>query len=81
MLLKNDVALINGKYRCMVNGGSFVHPDTPLKLADYFQLRNVFKPGIIPDAPLDGLPGLSISVIDTKYHDYIHGFSKNFPFP
>ncbi|CAA3021488.1 L-ascorbate oxidase homolog [Olea europaea subsp. europaea] len=24
--------------RCMVNGGSFVHPDTPLKLADYFQL-------------------------------------------
>ncbi|MCO5554229.1 hypothetical protein L7F22_007757 [Adiantum nelumboides] len=32
-----------------INGWSFVHPDTPLKLADYFNLTDVFQLGAIPD--------------------------------
>ncbi|KAL2503971.1 SKU5 similar 18 [Abeliophyllum distichum] len=78
LVLENNVALIDGKYRYTVNGVSFVHPDTPLKLADYFQLPNVFKPGIIPDAPFDcPPPRLGTSVIDTEYHDYVHVVFQN----
>ncbi|KAL2468237.1 SKU5 similar 18 [Forsythia ovata] len=55
LVLENNVALIDGKYRYTLNGVSFVHPD---KLADYFQLPKVFKPGIIPDALFDCPPGL-----------------------
>ncbi|KAL0391888.1 UNVERIFIED_CONTAM: Monocopper oxidase-like protein SKS1 [Sesamum radiatum] len=77
LALKNDVAFINGQNRYTVNGVSFVHPDTPLKLADYYNLSDVFVPGIIPDAPSNSLPHLGVSVIDTKYHDYVHVVFQN----
>ncbi|PIN03524.1 Multicopper oxidase [Handroanthus impetiginosus] len=77
LILRNDVAFINGKYRYTVNGVSFVHPETPLKLADYYNLGNIFEPGIISDTPSDGPPHLGVSVIDTKYHDYVHVVFEN----
>ncbi|KAL0432345.1 UNVERIFIED_CONTAM: Monocopper oxidase-like protein SKS1 [Sesamum latifolium] len=77
LVLKNDVAFINGQNRYTVNGVSFVHPDTPLKLADYYNISNVFVPGIIPDVPSNSLPHLGVSVIDTKYHDYMHIVFQN----
>lgn len=77
LFLENDVAVIDGVYRYTVNGVSFVHPDTPLKLADYFNISGVFEPGFLPYAPLLTPPRLGVSVIDTKYHDYVHIVFQN----
>lgn len=77
LVLRNSVALLNGNYRSTVNGVSFVHPETPLKLDDHYKLSNVFELGIIPDAPLIGLPLLGVSVIDANYHDFVHVVFQN----
>lgn len=80
--LRNYVNMIGGKLRYTVNGISFVHPDTPLKLADYFQLSGVFVPGTIPDTPpvYSSFPAFGTSVIDATYHDYVHIVFEN-PLP
>ncbi|CAK9178410.1 unnamed protein product [Ilex paraguariensis] len=80
LIIENDVAEIGGKLRYTVNGVSFVHPDTPLKLADYFMLSDVFETGIISDTPQKDLPGLGTSVIDAQYHDFLHIIFQN-PLP
>eukprot|EP00252_Welwitschia_mirabilis_P006698 TRINITY_DN17592_c0_g1_i2.p1 TRINITY_DN17592_c0_g1~~TRINITY_DN17592_c0_g1_i2.p1 ORF type:complete len:311 (+),score=14.43 TRINITY_DN17592_c0_g1_i2:295-1227(+) len=51
IVLQSTAALIGGKRRFAVNGVSFVNPDTPLKLADYFQIKDVYSLGGIPDTP------------------------------
>ncbi|KAJ0096808.1 hypothetical protein Patl1_28775 [Pistacia atlantica] len=38
IVLANSASLINGKQRYAVNGVSYVNADTPLKLADYFNI-------------------------------------------
>ncbi|CAD6259993.1 unnamed protein product [Miscanthus lutarioriparius] len=43
--------LVDGKRRYAVNGVSFAEADTPLKLADYYNISGVFRLGGIPDAP------------------------------
>ena len=40
-----------GERRYAVNWVSFVEADTPLKLADYYNISGVFRLGGIPDAP------------------------------
>lgn len=60
-----------------MNGVSFLHPRTPLKLADYFQLSDVFEPGFLPASPVDDVPRLGISVIDANYHDFVHIVFQN----
>ncbi|CAO2043340.1 unnamed protein product [Urochloa humidicola] len=53
--LANSVGLVGGKLRYAVNGVSFAEADTPLKLADYYNISGVFQLGGIPDAPpVDG---------------------------
>ncbi|XP_075503419.1 L-ascorbate oxidase homolog isoform X1 [Primulina tabacum] len=49
--LATSAALINCKQRYAVNGVSFIPADTPLKLADYFNIAGVFHVGSIPDYP------------------------------
>lgn len=68
---------MDGQNRYTVNGISFLHPRTPLKLADYFHLSDVFEPGVVPDALVDDLPRLGVSVIDTKYRDFVHVVFQN----
>ncbi|KAF3446788.1 hypothetical protein FNV43_RR11968 [Rhamnella rubrinervis] len=71
--LENGVMTNQNKLRYTINGVSFVHPDTPLKLADYFQINHVFTPGIIPDMPdQTRMPTLGTSVIDALYRDFVH---------
>lgn len=48
--LSNTPGSVNGKQRYAVNGVSYVAPDTPLKLADYFKIDGVFSVGSIPDS-------------------------------
>ncbi|KAL3505405.1 hypothetical protein ACH5RR_035246 [Cinchona calisaya] len=79
LVLKSNMEYIKGKSRYTVNGVSFVAPDTPLKLADYFNISGVFESGMVPDIPpsADSLPSLGVSVIDTNYHDFVHVVFEN----
>ncbi|OMO87425.1 Multicopper oxidase, type 1 [Corchorus capsularis] len=77
LVLENNLMLLGNKARFTVNGVSFVHPDTPLKIADYFQLEDVFQPGSFPDRPTAGPPSLGTSFIDVLYRDYYHIVFKN----
>ncbi|KAF8405378.1 hypothetical protein HHK36_010282 [Tetracentron sinense] len=77
IILQNGIAIINKHQRYTVNDISFVHRDTPLKLADYFQLGDVFMPDTIPDTPDGRFPALGTSVIDARYHDFIHVVFQN----
>ncbi|KAK4792816.1 hypothetical protein SAY86_023251 [Trapa natans] len=50
--LVNSASRSNGKLRYAINGVSHVDPDTPLKLAEYYEAPDkVFKYDIIPDSP------------------------------
>ncbi|XP_043712183.1 monocopper oxidase-like protein SKU5 [Telopea speciosissima] len=80
IILENDMAIIGNHQRYTVNGISFVHPDTPLKLADYFQLNDVFNTDSIPKTPDGRYPALGTSVIDLKYRNFIHIVFQN-PLP
>ncbi|CAH2070558.1 unnamed protein product [Thlaspi arvense] len=51
LILESSEALVNKKQRYGINGISFVPADTPLKLADYFKIKGVFREGSIPDMP------------------------------
>ncbi|XP_028755243.1 L-ascorbate oxidase homolog [Neltuma alba] len=62
---------INGKQRYAVNGVSYVEPDTPLKLADYFNIPGVFSVGSIPSYPTGGGNAyLQTSVLGANYHEF-----------
>ncbi|XP_031475600.1 monocopper oxidase-like protein SKS1 [Nymphaea colorata] len=77
LLLENDRANLDGLPRYTVNGVSFLHPDTPLKLADYFQIDDVFSPAAIPDVPDGRSPSSGTSVIDVPYRGYVHIVFQN----
>lgn len=62
----------NHRLRYTVNGVSFLHPDTPLKLADYFQLADEFSSVVFPHSPVGNRPTMATSVIDANYRDFIH---------
>jgi hypothetical protein len=49
--LANSAGQVDGKLSYGVNGVSYVDADTPLKLADYYNITGVFHMGGIPDAP------------------------------
>lgn len=62
--------MINGKLRYAVNGVSFVVPDTPLKLADYFNISGVFT--------WDGAPTtMGTPVLRSNLHDFIEIVFQN----
>ncbi|CAL5187932.1 unnamed protein product [Lathyrus oleraceus] len=74
--LANSAPLINGKLRYAVNSVSYVNPDTPLKLADYFNI-----PGIIDNSiqitPSNAPAHIATSVLRTSLHDFIEVVFQN----
>ncbi|GAA0163460.1 oxidase [Lithospermum erythrorhizon] len=70
IIVANTARFINGKRRYAVNGVSFVQPDTPLKLADYFNIGGVFSIGSIPDRPNYGSGYLSSSVMHADFRSF-----------
>lgn len=76
LFIKNGLMYDLGmKLRYTLNGISFVHPDTPLKLAEYFQLPyDIASVDISPDSdsPFLTFPTLGTSVINFNCHDFIH---------
>eukprot|EP01018_Ginkgo_biloba_P018744 Gb_28564 [translate_table: standard] len=76
--LQNTAPIITGKQRFAVNDVSFIYPDTPLKLADYFQINNVFTLGGIPDSPVGNFPpGYGTPVIDALNRAFVHIVFQN----
>lgn len=76
-MLANSAPYINGKQRYAVNGVSYVNPDTPLKLADYFNIGGVFNLGSIPDSPNGGGAYLATSVMAADFRSYVEIVFQN----
>ncbi|KAK4584473.1 hypothetical protein RGQ29_022271 [Quercus rubra] len=77
IVLANSAPLINGKQRYAVNRVSYINADTPLKLADYFNIPGIFSLNSIQSLPSDGPAYLSTSVIPASLHDFIEVVFQN----
>ncbi|KAH6765448.1 SKU5 similar 16 [Perilla frutescens var. hirtella] len=77
IVLENTVARIDGKMRYAVNKISYTNPDTPLKLADYFNIPGVFTLNSTKDSPPAGPEVLGTSVLATTLHDFIEIVFQN----
>ncbi|KAG8385754.1 hypothetical protein BUALT_Bualt03G0078200 [Buddleja alternifolia] len=77
IVLANSAPYINGKQRYAVNSVSYVSPDTPLKLADYFKIGGVFSVGSIPDRPSFGNGYLATSVMHGDYRSFVEIVFQN----
>lgn len=69
--LANSAAKVDGKQRYAVNSVSFVDPDTPLKLADYYKIDGVFTLGSITDFPTGATLRMETPVMDSDYHAFV----------
>ncbi|XP_042509457.1 L-ascorbate oxidase homolog [Macadamia integrifolia] len=70
IILANSATKLNGKLRYAVNRVSYVNPDTPLKLADYYNISGVYDLNTIQDKPTSGPTYFGTSVIGTTLHDF-----------
>ncbi|KAH7520124.1 L-ascorbate oxidase homolog [Ziziphus jujuba] len=77
IVLANSASLINGKQRYAVNGVSYINPDTPLKLADHFQIPGVFSENSIQNLPSGGPASISSSVMPASLHDFVEIVFQN----
>ena len=68
---------MNGKQRYAVNSVSFVSPDTPLKLADFFKIGGVFKLGSIPDSPNGAKEHLDTAVMPADFRAFVEIVFEN----
>ncbi|KAI4321660.1 hypothetical protein MLD38_035018 [Melastoma candidum] len=75
--LANSAGLVNGKQRYAVNSVSFIAPDTPMKVAQYFNIEGVFRVGSISDSPTGGGIYLDTSVMRTDYRAFIEIVFEN----
>lgn len=78
IMLANSAPYINGKQRYAVNSVSYIAPDTPLKLADYFNIPGVFYVGSIPTSPTGGNNGyLQTAVMGANFHENVEIVFQN----
>ncbi|EYU44359.1 hypothetical protein ABFS82_08G046000 [Erythranthe guttata] len=77
IVLANSAPVINGKQRYAVNGVSYINSDTPLKLADYYNIPGVFSVNSIQSAPSGSGASLATSVLGTSHHDFIEVVLQN----
>ncbi|GFS38315.1 SKU5 similar 4 [Actinidia rufa] len=75
--LANSAPIINFKHRYAVNSVSFIPEDTPLKLAEQFNIPWVFNLGNIPDNPSGSGGYLQISVMDADFWAYVEIVFEN----
>ncbi|KAG9131954.1 hypothetical protein Leryth_023217 [Lithospermum erythrorhizon] len=67
---------INGKRRTTLSGVSFVNPKTPIRLADKYKLKGVYKLDF-PTKPLTWPPRLETSVINGTYRGFMEIILQN----
>jgi FtsP/CotA-like multicopper oxidase with cupredoxin domain len=77
IVLANSAVLINGKRRYAVNGVSYVNTNTPLKLADHFNITGVYRTNTIQDMPSGGSTSVATSVMPANLHDFIEVVFQN----
>ncbi|CAI0477497.1 unnamed protein product [Linum tenue] len=76
-VLKNKPPVqINGKKRATLSGISFINPATPIRLADQFKVKGVYKLDF-PNNPLTGPPKLETSVINGTYRGFMEVILQN----
>ena len=76
-VLKNKPpVMIDGKRRTTLSGISFVNPSTPIRLADQFKLKGVYKLDF-PTRPLTGPPKAETSVINGTYRGFMEVILQN----
>ncbi|KAI8022746.1 hypothetical protein LOK49_LG03G03860 [Camellia lanceoleosa] len=75
--LANSAAQVNGKQRYGVNSVSFVPADTPLKLADHFNIAGVYRINGIPDHPTGAKMHLDTSVMQADYRAFVEVVFEN----
>ncbi|KAI3991227.1 hypothetical protein MKX01_022448 [Papaver californicum] len=75
--LSSSAGFIDGRQRFAVNSVSFVPGDTPLKLADHFNILDVFRLGSILDYPPEGVMHQDTSVMAADYRSFIEIIFEN----
>ncbi|KAI3792341.1 hypothetical protein L2E82_06218 [Cichorium intybus] len=76
-LLRNKPPVtINGKRRATLSGISFVNPTTPIRLADEYKVKGVYKLDF-PTTPLTGPPKMETSVINGTYRGFMEVIFQN----
>jgi hypothetical protein len=75
--LANSRATINGKLRYAVNSVSFIPADTPLKVADFYNIQGVFTLGSMPDNPSGGGAYSQTSVMAANMRGYVEIIFEN----
>lgn len=75
--MASSAGQINGKQRYAINSVSFIPADTPLKLADFFQISGVYRVGSISDHPTGGGMYLDTSVMQADYRAFIEIVFQN----
>ncbi|KAK9136219.1 hypothetical protein Syun_015549 [Stephania yunnanensis] len=77
IVLANSAPLINGKQRYAVNQVSYVNADTPLKLADYFNIPGVFSVNALQSVPSGGPASVGTSIITAALHEFLEIIFQN----
>ncbi|KAH0718139.1 hypothetical protein KY285_014170 [Solanum tuberosum] len=77
IMLANSAPYINGKQRYAVNSVSYTDPDTPLKLADHFNIGGVFNLGSISDQPYNGNAYIGTPVMAANFRSYVEIIFQN----
>ncbi|KAF8026267.1 hypothetical protein BT93_F2927 [Corymbia citriodora subsp. variegata] len=75
--LSSSAGQVNGKQRYAVNSVSYIQPDTPLKLADNFNISGVFRVNSISDRPTGGGIYLDTAVLGADYRTFIEIVFEN----
>ncbi|KAK4793163.1 hypothetical protein SAY86_023598 [Trapa natans] len=75
--LVNSAPVINGKQRYAINSVSFIPSDTPLKLADHFNIQGVFSIGSMPDGPTGAGAYLQTAVMGADFRGYAEVVFEN----
>ncbi|OIT34368.1 PREDICTED: L-ascorbate oxidase homolog [Nicotiana attenuata] len=75
--LANSAGLVDRKQRYAVNGVSFIPADTPLKLADYYNIKGVFEVGSITDHPTGRHIHLNTAVMGADYRAFVEIVFEN----
>ncbi|KAI3911527.1 hypothetical protein MKW98_010414 [Papaver atlanticum] len=77
----NSASTVDGKLRYAINGVSHTNPETPLKLAEYYQVpEKVFKYDTIPDEPTpESADKITVqpNVVNATFRDFIEIVFEN----
>ncbi|KAE9609456.1 hypothetical protein Lal_00020157 [Lupinus albus] len=77
IVLSSSAGQVSGKQRYAINSVSYVAPDTPLKLADYFKISDVFRIGSISERPTGGGIYIDTSVLQADYRSFVEIVFQN----